>query len=170
MERHPEFFPEGQGQSGGLLAEKEPAVRREPGLLIRAGGLGGGEPRVGGSLRMPGKKIVQVFVIRDLHQMPVIQSRPLHRLGGSDEDGCRWRRRCGRYCRSSVGFRVLPVRCSTYAKNAPLMRSSVIVIYYLCEFNHNMVIKCRFGGKNTYGKAVILQNNQKVWGNFTSGR
>ena len=56
-------FPEVQGQTGGLLAEEQPAVRGETGLLIGAGGLGGGEPQIVQRLRVTDEQFVQIFIV-----------------------------------------------------------------------------------------------------------
>ena len=67
-----------QGQTGRLFPKKEPAIRCEAGLLIRAGGLGGGEPRLRRGLGMAAGEVVQVFVICHLYQVPVVQTCPAH--------------------------------------------------------------------------------------------
>ena len=63
------------GQARGLLAEKQPAAVPELRRRIGVGRFRGGEPDIPG-VWVPTKKVVQILVIEDLHQMPVIQSRP----------------------------------------------------------------------------------------------
>ena len=57
-------LPESQRQSGGLLAEEQPAVGGEPGLLIGPGRLGGGEPQVPLRLGAAAEKVLQILVIK----------------------------------------------------------------------------------------------------------
>ena len=61
-----------------LLAEKQPAVRRESGLRVILRSLGGGQPQIGQRFGMLAEQIVQPVVVPHLHQMPVVQTGPLH--------------------------------------------------------------------------------------------
>ena len=65
-------------QACGLFSEEQPAIRRKPRLGIVLRGLGGGQPEVILCLRVLSKKRIQVLIVRNVHQMPVIQARTLH--------------------------------------------------------------------------------------------
>ena len=62
------------GQSGGLLAEHEPAALPEPGLGVVPWGLGGRQPQVRAGV--DGKEVVQAVVDAQVHHAPVVQPRP----------------------------------------------------------------------------------------------
>ena len=72
------FFPQPLGQSGGLLAEHQPAVGGKACLGIVSWGFGRGQPHIG--LGMQGEKVLDVVIHRQVHHVPVVQSRPAHRL------------------------------------------------------------------------------------------
>ena len=70
--------PERLGQSGGLLAEEEQAPVPNGWIGIASGALGGGQPDV---FRLLGaEELIQVVPHVKVHQVPVVQPRPLHRF------------------------------------------------------------------------------------------
>ena len=144
-----EPLPEGLGKPGGLLAEEEPAVRRKPGLRVGPGGLGGGKPEVPGGLGMAAEQVLQVFVVENLHQVPVVQAAALHVppdgvLGDVEAQGAH-QMEAGPGGGAGAGdvpavlgnlrFHQYDVQHRTPAFS-PTCRNSIIVIHYLDKFNY----------------------------------
>ena len=73
------------GQTGGLLAEEDPAAVVKFRLAVVLRRLGRGEPAVRGGLGVLFKEVGEVFVGADLDQMPVVQPRALDGAVGNVE-------------------------------------------------------------------------------------
>ena len=79
VDKHPNLHEDiGQATLLGYNAEEKPAVFRECCLRVRLGSLGGGEPKVRRGLRMAAEEVFQILVVRNLHQVPVVQAAALH--------------------------------------------------------------------------------------------